>query len=118
MRHIDTANVSRRSFLTGAAAVPVLGLMQVADAADDAPQAAATPVANPLTLVMNIAPGDHYARLKALLDNIQSMPPDKNPIVKALDHLGIVHFARFVFLGEKQLAVITTYDGDFEDYID
>jgi hypothetical protein len=28
-----------------------------------------------------------------------------------------VHFARFVFLDPDQLAVITTYDGDFVDYI-
>jgi len=31
--------------------------------------------------------------------------------------LRTVHFARFVFLEHNQLAVITTYDGSFEDYI-
>jgi hypothetical protein len=29
-----------------------------------------------------------------------------------------VHFARFVFLDDRHLAVITTYDNDFADYID
>src|SRR6185436_10531688 len=43
---------------------------------------------------------------------------DKNPIWKALDKLKTVHFARFVFLDNNtKLAVITTYDGSFEDYI-
>jgi hypothetical protein len=35
----------------------------------------------------------------------------------ALDKIGTVHFARFVFLGKSELAVITTYDGNFEDYL-
>ena len=75
-------------------------------------------VANPLTLVMNIkSPEDHRA-LKALVEGLQGMPPDQNPIVKALTRLRTVHFARFVFLSEQQLAVMTTYDGSFEDYID
>ena len=36
----------------------------------------------------------------------------------ALNKLNTVHFARFVFLEQNtKLAVITTYDGSFEDYI-
>jgi hypothetical protein len=35
----------------------------------------------------------------------------------ALDRIATVHFARFVFLGKTKLAVITTYDGSFEDYL-
>ena len=38
-------------------------------------------------------------------------------ISKAMDEVGTVHFARFVFLSESQLAVITSYDGDFDVYI-
>jgi hypothetical protein len=76
------------------------------------------PVQNPLTLIMKIkSPADTQA-LTALLQRIQSAPPDKNPIRVALDSLKTVHFARFVFLNDNtSLAVITTYDGSFEDYI-
>jgi hypothetical protein len=75
-------------------------------------------VASPLTLVMTIKSAQDFAELKALIGKLQSLPPDRNPITVALNRLGTVHFARFVFLGDRQLAVITTYDGSFEDYID
>jgi hypothetical protein len=75
-------------------------------------------VANPLTLVMDIKSPEDHRQLKALVEGLQALPPDKNPIVLALTKLKTVHFARFVFLSEKQLAVITSYDGTFEDYID
>lgn len=75
-------------------------------------------VQSPLTLIMAIKSPASYAQLKALLDGIQSAPPDKNPIWIALEKLNNVHFARFVFLeNNTKLAVITTYDGTFEDYI-
>lgn len=75
-------------------------------------------VQNPLTLIMTIKSPDAYQELKKLLDQIQSAPPDKNSIWVALEKLGNVHFARFVFLDNNtKLAVITTYDGTFEDYI-
>jgi hypothetical protein len=67
---------------------------------------------------MTIKSAQDLAALKALLEKIQSMPPEQNPISRALTKLSTVHFARFVFLNEHQLAVITTYDGSFEDYID
>lgn len=75
-------------------------------------------VANPLTLVMNIKSAEDFTKLKALIEGIQRLPPEQNPIWRALTKLANVHFARFVFLNERQLAVITTYDGSFEDYID
>lgn len=76
------------------------------------------PVASPLTLVMTIKSPQDLAELKGLLAKLQSLPPDKNPITVALTKLATVHFARFVFLSDRQLAVITTYDGTFENYID
>jgi hypothetical protein len=73
---------------------------------------------NPLTLVMKIKSREDTAALKALLDKFMSMPRDKNPIDVALDKLAKVHFARFVFLeNDTKLAVITSYDDSFEDYI-
>lgn len=75
-------------------------------------------VASPLTLIMTIRSEADYQKLNGLLQHIQSLPPDQNPIWVALNKLKIVHFARFVFLeNNTKLAVITTYDGSFEDYI-
>jgi hypothetical protein len=90
------------------------------------PQSAAAPqpaeqtkaVQNPLTLIMTIKSPADYTQLAALLQKIQSAPPDRNPIWLALTKLNTVHFARFVFLeNNTKLAVITTYDGSFEAYI-
>lgn len=78
----------------------------------------ADPVASPLTLVMNIKSPQDQQALKTLIDTMQALPPGQNPIAVALTKLKTVHFARFVFLNDQQLAVITTYDGRFEDYID
>lgn len=75
-------------------------------------------VQSPLTLVMKIKPGPAYEELKALLQKMQGAPPERNPIWQALNKLRNVHFARFVFLNNNtELAVITTYDGTFEAYI-
>jgi hypothetical protein len=75
-------------------------------------------VQSPLTLIMKIKSPQAYAELQGILNQIQSMPLDKNPIAKALIALRNVHFARFVFLHDNtELAVITTYDGTFESYI-
>ena len=52
----------------------------------------AAPVANPLTLVMTIKSEKDYQALHQLLEGMQKLPPDKNPIRVALDKLGIVHF--------------------------
>jgi hypothetical protein len=75
-------------------------------------------VQSPLTLIMKIKSVAAYDELNALLQKIQSAPPEHNPIWVALNKLRNVHFARFVFLNNNtQLAVITTYDGTFEAYI-
>lgn len=79
--------------------------------------AARPPVANALTLVMTIKSPEDRVLLKAMITKLQSLPPDKNPIAVALAKLGNVHFARFVFLGDDKLAVITSYDDDFDSYI-
>lgn len=79
--------------------------------------AASLPVANALTLVMTIKSPEDRVQLKTLITKLQSLPPDKNPIAVALAKLGNVHFARFVFIGDDKLAVITTYDDDFDTYI-
>jgi hypothetical protein len=80
------------------------------------PTADAT-VQHPLTLVMSIKSPDDRRALQAKLDRVQSLPRDQNPVITALDKIGTVHFARFVFIDETRLAVITTYDGDFDAYI-
>jgi hypothetical protein len=73
---------------------------------------------NPLTLIMTIKSPEDAAALRALLNKFLSMPRDQNPIDVALDKLAKVHFARFVFLdNDTRLAVITSYDDSFEDYI-
>ena len=71
---------------------------------------------SPLTLIMRIKAGE-YEHIETLLNRIQAAPPDKNPIWRALDKIKTVHFARFVFLDKTKLAVITTYDGSFDTYI-
>jgi hypothetical protein len=75
------------------------------------------PVQNPLTLVMKAKSGEDYTALKQLVEHLQSLPPDQNPVTIALNKIGTVHFARFAFLGNDQVGVITTYDGDFAVYI-
>jgi hypothetical protein len=93
------------------------GNTSTARARRESPQMA-DPVASPLTLVMNIKSPQDQQALKTLIDTMQALPPGQNPIAVALTKLKTVHFARFVFLNDQQLAVITTYDGRFEDYID
>ena len=75
------------------------------------------PIQNPLTLVMKAKSSQNYVMLQQLIQKIQDLPPEENRIIAALNNLANVHFARFVFLDNNQLAVITTYDGDFDDYI-
>ena len=75
-------------------------------------------VQSPLTLIMKIKDQAAYQELHGLLAQIQGAPADKNPVWVALNKLRNVHFARFVFLNNNtQLAVITTYDGTFDAYI-
>jgi hypothetical protein len=85
---------------------------------DPIPAPPANPVQSPLTLVMKIKSEADFLQLQGMLQHFQGLPPDQNPIRVALDKLAIVHFARFVFLNSNtELAVITSYDGTFEDYI-
>jgi hypothetical protein len=75
------------------------------------------PVQSPLTLVMGVRSPDDRRALQAKLEALQSLPREENPVVTALDAIATVHFARFVFLDADRLAVITTYDGEFDVYI-
>jgi hypothetical protein len=88
------------------------------DRKTDIPASARKTVQNPLTLVMTIRSTEDFQALNARIQKIQSAPPEQNPIWAALDKLRIVHFARFVYLeNNTKLAIITTYDGSFEDYL-
>ena len=75
------------------------------------------PVQTPLTLVMKAKSPEDFAALRQRVEHLMSLPPDQNPVTVALNKIGTVHFARFAFLDNDQLAVITTYDGDFDVYI-
>lgn len=89
-------------------------------AASPAPPPAAPPQGkqSPLTLIMKIKSPADYEQLNGMLRQMQSLPIAQNPIWNALQKIGTVHFARFVFLeNNTRLAVITTYDGSFNKYI-
>lgn len=75
------------------------------------------PVQRPLTLVMRAKSALAFAELKLTVQALQCLPVEMNPVVRGLNKLATVHFARFVFLDDHQLAVITSYDGNFDDYI-
>lgn len=81
------------------------------------PSTADDPVQNPLTLVMTARSPEDRRVLQQKVQALQSLPREQNPVVRALEAIGTVHFARFVLLDEQRLAVITTYDGDFDVYI-
>jgi hypothetical protein len=68
-------------------------------------------VQNPLNLLLTIKPGQAPTLIKLLSEN-------EAAINAALTKVGTVHFARFLFLNENTLLVITTYDGDFNTYIE
>ncbi len=74
-------------------------------------------IQNPLTLVMKAKSPADFATLRQHVEYFQSLPREQNPVVLALDKVSTVHFASFVFLDNDQLAVITAYDGDFENYL-
>lgn len=72
-------------------------------------------VANPLTLIMTCKSKDDYSQLQTKIKGL--LARNDNPINEALDEIGTVHFARFVFLHEtQQVAVITSFDGEFVPY--
>ena len=73
-------------------------------------------VQNPLTLILTIKSEDDFRQLAELLERSQSDP--NSTLRKALDEIGTVHFARFVFLeNNTRLAVITTFDGELDTYL-
>jgi hypothetical protein len=72
---------------------------------------ASLPVQSPLNLMLNIQPGKNQTILDYLEQN-------QAKINNALAQVGTVHFARFLMIpGTQYLFVITTYDGDFNAYI-
>jgi hypothetical protein len=109
----DVADFINRVYLAKTAAN-----VSATDQATTPGKATIPQVSNALTLIMDIKSSDDAKELKAFLTASQGKPADQNPITVALNKLGLVHDARFVFLSnDTQLAVITTYDGDFETYI-
>ncbi len=75
------------------------------------------PVQQPFTLIMPTrSPGDRRA-LEAKLTHLLALPQDQNPLTAALDAIGTVHFARFVFVDDTRLAFVMTYDGDMTAYV-
>lgn len=75
------------------------------------PPAAPPSVQNPLTLLLPIQNAEVYG----LRSNLQALQAN---LKASLDAIGIVHFARLVILPNTNvLAVITEFDGDFNDYI-
>lgn len=75
------------------------------------------PAVSPLTLVMTAKSDADYEALEKLIGGLQGQPSGENPVRKALDRIGTVHYARFVFLPHRQLAVITVFDGSLDDYL-
>jgi hypothetical protein len=77
-----------------------------------------TRVQNPLTLIMTLKSPEDFEQLNQQLRQIQSLPPDQNPLNQALIATGMVHFARFVFLeNNTKMGVITSYDGSLAAYV-
>ena len=82
-------------------------------------------MANPLTLLLPLAPGTNPVQVAQLIEGHQSA------VNQALTSIGTVHFARFLLLDASTpnlqpgggasdrlvLGVITEYDGDFDPYI-
>ena len=79
---------------------------------------AATPVQNPLTLIMTFKSEEDQKKLNDILLGFDDLPPGENPLDRALVEIGTVHFARMVYVeNNTKIAIITTYDGTFEKYI-
>lgn len=67
-------------------------------------------VMSPLNLVVKLAPG----RKSGLAENAAVVAAT---IKHGADAIGTLHDARFVQLDADTIMLITTYDGDFDDYI-
>jgi len=84
-----------------------------------APTPDVKPVQTPLTLLMTLKSKQAFEDLNATLQKFNALPAAQNPIMQAMDAVGTVHFARFVFLDNNtKLAVITTFDHDLETYLE
>jgi hypothetical protein len=70
-----------------------------------------TPVQSPLHLVVKLKSPEATQQMKAAL--LQNLPV----MQKGMDSVGTVHFAHWFFLDETTVALITVYDGTFQDYI-
>ena len=73
---------------------------------------------NALTAIMEIKAIDGNYNPKHELKKL--LLGRQHVVFGAVQRLGFVHFARFVFLrfgGKEYFAIITTYDFDFEDYM-
>ena len=69
----------------------------------------------PLTAIVTLKPENKQAAVDFGIA-LNAMG-DENPVNVALKASNIVHFGRFVFLSEgSQVAIITEFDGSFEDY--
>ena len=87
-------------------------------ATQPATQPARARVQNPLTLIMTLKSPEDFEQLKAQLMHFQGLPPEQNPLHRAMTATGIVHFARFVFLeNNTKLGVFTAYDGSLAAYV-
>lgn len=80
------------------------------------------PLQNALTAVMKLKPIEGNYNPRKEIE--QLLLKQQQVVFGAVQRLGFVHFARFVFfkLGEAEhekeyFAIITTYDFDFEDYM-
>src|SRR5690606_1522243 len=68
-------------------------------------------VMSPLNLLMKVAPG----RKTGLRENNAAV----SAVIKAgADAIGTLHEARFVQIDDDTVMLLTTYDGDFDTYID
>lgn len=68
-------------------------------------------VMSPLNLLMKVAPG----RKAGIRENNAAV----SAVIKAgADAIGTLHEARFVQIDDETVLLLTTYDGDFDTYID
>jgi len=69
------------------------------------------PKQNTLCAVLNVRAPENAVQLRAQMLGLQAK------ILQAFEFVGTVHFARFLFLrNETQFAIVTAFDGPFEDY--
>jgi hypothetical protein len=65
---------------------------------------------SPLTLVMPVKSPNHLAAASQLI--AKAMPG----FCEAAEAIGTIHFARFLALGTSALAIVSEYDGSFEQH--